>query len=1769
MCNNERWEIMRKKILSLLLVTSMFLTLLSGAMPTFADDSAQAAPFASEMKEEKSEARQELEREAGSLYQEDEEVGLIVKLKAEDFSEFGAHYTPAELEDKNLFVPQTAFAKMANEKALSIIKEKGIKFQLLYTLDLIMLGFTGNASYGDALKIADLPFVESVKISKDYDMPSAEEEPVSRMIYSNRLIKQDKIYGQYDGSGMLVAVIDSGIDYEHPAFYLTDKGKTAKKIKVENQTELDALKASSKIETKGVYLSEKVPFAYNYFDRNNDIKDLGSMHGQHVSGTVAGNRRNLPTGETFMGVAPEAQLLALRVFGKSSGGTSEKYYVAAINDAVKLGADSINMSLGSPAGQTSHLSGSTIDSIKAAAQIGCIVAIAAGNESQFGAGVDKPIADYPDYGIMGSPAIAELGLAVASSQNTHVAYLMASIKKEDESVEKIPYTISKQPASFVENTFYETVDAKKALSDDEIPDDISGKIALIERGQDTFANKVERAYKKGAVGAMIYNPADKEDASFGMAGLDKSKIPAISIKRSDALKLIEHATWKVSVSMETGFLPSETAGQISDFSNWGLTADGDFKPDIMAPGGNIYSTLNDGQYGDMSGTSMATPHVAGGIALIRNRVNQEFASYSGLEKFQLLRNLLMSTAEPHLNKNGILSSPRNQGSGIMNLQAAANTKAVMYDENTHESKLALKNVGDEFNLDFVVENLGNDTLPYSAKVYVITDEVYNGRITLRPQLVKEFNSEDIFVEAKEKKKVHIPVNVAQEIKELKLEQDMPNGFFLEGFVVLESKSGDAHLSVPFVGFHGNFENLAAVEPFINNLAKQNKKPFYFDPALEGTKDGNVHFTHLSSSIDEIVKGKKVSRKVILGQANNFDPVKNYAFTTPAVSPNGDKKLDGFDLRATYLRNIDWAKGRIYALNAEGNKEGNAIDAFTQRSIKKHHFSANPNNKKSEFYLIEKSGLFSFGKVDFNTLKDGKYLFEIEAKPTAKDSKTLFETVEFFVDRVKPGVKDGKWENGTFSFEVIEQSGLYSELVYYIKDGKEIFLQKDKAGQYIVPEGQKPDDIKVVLTDNAQNTIELTAKEVLEGVVNGSIEVKAEVSPSGEKVPSYKVKVFTTVGEGKEVNKDEVRAGKYRVEVSGYAKEYILENEEPIYVEVTKENPNPTLVLRFKKVPTNTVTVTVDKASYTGSFKVYAINDEINKEYELTTSWFGSPKDYYDKVPYGIYRFEIRGLKGYHAEFTPDMAEVSATSSPKVNAVLVEGEGKPKTGTLILEFIDNNKKSVEGVEYELRNEKNELVTVLSGLAFGKYTVEIKKFNTEKYELAKVDRKQTVVLSENNPRVKVSFVFTKKIILDGKAKVLVNFWRLVPNKKDIVVLGFGKRYSVYAIHPVTGKKIYGTYKESTKLPIPDFLLGKYKTLAKKLGIKLSLNDVYEIELPTEEDGTAYRIQARCKNRGLATVDSYCDITVKAGTESKIGFQVTDAAEPVKIVSTFADGKNRDVEYVAIKKSNPFWSGGLNPLLGALVFSGKNGAEIKDMSRLAEGATYKILPSYIPEGFEASPAEYTVTGKKKGTALEPLKFEYTRKNKAAVQVRFKTGFFRKPQGNNPYKISIFDADNKKLSVKSAKVGKNTYEIVIPAGKEEKTYKVEVLCRDEEYVLRHTYKKVTVKENETKKLDFDVQKAEPLNIESRFSDGEEREVKYIASFGDDKAGASYEGVSPLKLYPGQTYTVKPVNIPEEFTIDVEEQKTSSNFLGTVFKPMLQQLQVRRPLQRRLQPRF
>lgn len=219
-------------------------------------------------------------------------------------------------------------------------------------------GFSASIPAANISKLAMDPAVQSVKLERVYQ-PT--ETNARELQGTSAAFKAAHV----DGTGMVVSVIDTGIDTTHQDIRLDD-GKCA----------------TAKIQTydtsKG--FTCKVPAGYNYADENYTIIDTtGSQHGQHVAGIVAANGG---TGDTpappgrIDGIAPNAQLLAMKVFSNNGGGASDSDIIAAIEDSVKLKADVINMSLGASNG-ANNTSDGTYRAIAAARNAGVVTLVAA------------------------------------------------------------------------------------------------------------------------------------------------------------------------------------------------------------------------------------------------------------------------------------------------------------------------------------------------------------------------------------------------------------------------------------------------------------------------------------------------------------------------------------------------------------------------------------------------------------------------------------------------------------------------------------------------------------------------------------------------------------------------------------------------------------------------------------------------------------------------------------------------------------------------------------------------------------------------------------------------------------------------------------------------------------------------------------------------------------------------------------------------------------------------------------------------------------------------------------------------------------------------------------------------------------------------------------------------------------------------------------------------------------------------------------------------
>lgn len=668
----------------------------------------------------------------------------------------------------------------------------GQKLDVVWNLTLAANLISANIKRSEIDAIAALSGVKQV-IEEECYAPLTTAEAGPLMQSSNLMSGAVQAWADgYTGAGSRVAIIDTGLDLNHQSFsseallYALSKNAVEAGLSEEAYlADLDLLDTDEvasvqdqlnvAVSPASAYRGEKVPFAYNYVDQNYRVThdfDTQGEHGSHVAGISAANAYIKSSGEYVnsydsvgvTGVAPDAQLIIMKVFGES-GGAYNSDYMAAIEDAIVLGADSINLSLGSGSAGFTYAQGYE-DIMQSLTETDTVVTISAGNSYS-----------WPE------------------STNPGKLY--------------------------------------------------------------------------------------KEDVNFDTAGSPGSYSTALTVASVDATSF-----------NGDGSYTAPDYYTMSDFSSWGVHGSLELKPEITAPGGDIYSIngmIGDGkQYESMSGTSMAAPQMAGMAAVMAQYIREnELEDVSGLTNRQLATSLLMSTSLPLKDKNGLYYPVMKQGSGMAVVSDAVTAKSfIKMDENatayaadgkvkaelgedadksgSYSFTFTLKNLTDRaanyrLSTDLFTQALSGDYLSYSTTalaasyVYTVDGQTYvpaveefdcdlngdgvtdaqdaklilaavldgttaelpeaadvddNGTVdTYDAHLILEnLVSGSIELPAGGKLTVTVTVTLTDEQK-ASLNSGYPNGAYIEGFTYVESADGtDVTHSIPILGFYGNWSD---------------------------------------------------------------------------------------------------------------------------------------------------------------------------------------------------------------------------------------------------------------------------------------------------------------------------------------------------------------------------------------------------------------------------------------------------------------------------------------------------------------------------------------------------------------------------------------------------------------------------------------------------------------------------------------------------------------------------------------------------------------------------------------------------------------------------------------------------------------------------------------------------------------------------------------------------------------------------------------------------
>lgn len=738
------------------------------------------------------EAEQDAEQDVPAA---DEEVHVIILFEQKSLAKKGFS-TKDLLENEKAANYSSSLKKQQLSLVDRIEREAlgGEKLEIRYQFTVAVNGVATVVPYGRIEQILAVDGVADVYLEERYELDETVQPDTAT---AGEMVGSYSAWADgYTGAGSRIAIIDTGLDLSHPSFseggYYYSLGISAasfgKKISDYNLLTKEEIKkalpnlsiSSDKNPPKAddLYRNAKVPFAYNYVDDGLDVShdaegDSNGDHGTHVAGIAAANRY-VPhydaDGDLYYdkqelgvtGVAPDAQLVVMKVFGVGGGAYSSDY-MAAIEDAIWLNCDSVNLSLGSGSAGRSYGSKSDQQILDSFRNTDTVVTVSAGNNGAWGenvlTGTGMTYTTDVRMHTGGSPGSYTNSFTIASVTNTSMSGVMGKFN----GVAAIPgdtgETYGAKNFSTLDTsedqsgTTYDYVflgDPVKGEGIYGLPEnyanvDVKGKVVLVSRGNSSFADKANAAIQAGAAAAVIYNNAPGS-INMNLTGYNFPN-PAVMIEQAKAKEILAASTqdettglWggKMTVSAKAETLHGVADGyKPSSFSSWGTTENLDLKPELMTPGGNIYSTLNHSSYGMMSGTSMAAPSAAGGAAIMAQYIKEhKLSKQEGLTVRALAMALMMSTSEPLTDPDtGVTYSPRQQGSGLMQLQEAVTSPAYLLvgEKEGNDGKVKLT-FGDDaertgvYTGSFSVQNLSDSPLHYalSGKVTTMAVEEIEG-----------------------------------------------------------------------------------------------------------------------------------------------------------------------------------------------------------------------------------------------------------------------------------------------------------------------------------------------------------------------------------------------------------------------------------------------------------------------------------------------------------------------------------------------------------------------------------------------------------------------------------------------------------------------------------------------------------------------------------------------------------------------------------------------------------------------------------------------------------------------------------------------------------------------------------------------------------------------------------------------------------------------------------------------------------------------------------
>lgn len=970
-------------------------------------------------------------------------VTVIVELEGEPLAETATEdiekfvASPAGLKLEQELLDEQAAVRAQVEALTGKTETASVNgaSDLTYSYTTVLNGFSMKLPYGKLDEVRSLNGVKNVWVAEQYSLPedlSADDYTISMSSSTGMVGSTEANAMGYDGTGTIVAILDTGFMKAHEAFSVMPTNTKYSKSDIASLLQSQTL-ASKVTDADSVYINEKAPYGYDYANGDTDAEAVGQAHGVHVAGTVAGNN-----GKDFYGVAPNAQLMIMKIFGDGSGSTSDDIILAGVDDSVKLGADSINMSLGSPAGFTAY--GDEDDSEEEhltyygvytrAEKAGVNVLVAAGNETSstnYNAHNNLTYAEYPDNAIVASPSTLEASLSVASVDNAKTTSYYMLLGEE-----KLAYNNAVNSASSTPYDILDTMDGK-TLEYVMVPGlgeeadyeglDVTGKIAVVSRGTINFGAKAENAAKAGAVACIIY---DNVNGAIINAALESFFIPTVTVTKIAGAKLAAASEKKVSFSKENyGLVDNPIGGGVSSFSSKGPAPDLTIKPEISAPGGGIRSSVLGAAdaYEVYSGTSMATPHMAGEAALLRQYLNKNYPNITGEDLGDLVNSLLMSTAVPSVEPDGTYYPVRRQGAGVANIANAIESGAYLSVEGSKRPKAEVGSSKDGvYTYTATVHNMTGEAKSYTVDTTAMieTITVINGE-SFASNSNRDLTADEVtitYTGLTDGNKITAPAN-GEATFSVKIEltaagkkaynDNFPNGSYVEGFTFLTADEG-VSLSLPILGFYGDWDSLQV---------------------FQGTYDeGPANITYsVLADVNASLSGNYVG---VNSRTDAF--ARRWMGFGPA---RGGRMLLHL---SSLLRNSE-----AYQITVKNAKGETMWDSGDLGAVRKTYITVTQTGYQATATLVQKgwNGRLPGADGSYNAgdwAPEGEYTFSVRGRGVGSDVDS-FQSYSFYVDNTRPELKSAELyedENGDLKLALTVSDNKYLQFLWVIDSAQQFF-----------------------------------------------------------------------------------------------------------------------------------------------------------------------------------------------------------------------------------------------------------------------------------------------------------------------------------------------------------------------------------------------------------------------------------------------------------------------------------------------------------------------------------------------------------------------------------------------------------------------------------------------------------------------------------------------------------------------------------------------------------